>query len=1413
MPIKRVVVVFDDRQRPETTGVYCLSALRTLVDVCHVCPGEWDKAASFDADLYLNIDDGYQYRLPEAWRPAAWWVIDTHLSLEFDIQKSADFDVVCAAQRNGAESIRHAGHPRTSWLPLACDPAIHRRHKVGNKFNVCFVGNLVAGPRMSLVELLRQRFARVFVGRCYFEEMAKTYSASHIVFNRSILDDVNMRVFEALACGSMLITNDLSENGQAEMFSDGIHLATYSSPEELADKVDFYLRQPTLRRKIARAGMAEVHAKHSYLERMKTLLTECERFLEATKSNSASPRAKRPPPRIRDRTYYRFDRPEVSALVPENAKRILEIGCAAGQLGAAIKARQKARIVGIEIDEEASALAKQRLDRVYKADIEALPVDWNEGPFDAVICADVLEHLRDPKAVLEKVRRWMAPSGCLIASIPNVRHHSVISGLLAGNWTYETAGLLDNTHLRFFTRREAEKLLYRAGFQIELISYVPGADHSAWIDDGKKGEVRVGGLHVGGLPPQEAEEFYVYQFLLKAIVDSPPDNGLTSIVIVTHNGLDDTRACIESVRLFTDEPIEVIVVDNASTDSTPYYLDALSGVTVIRNQENRGFPAAANQGIAAANGQQAVLLNNDTIVTTGWLRRLLAALNSAPDVGLVGPRSNRVNGRQRVEASYDLKGLDGFAWDFAKAFDRQTEETETLSGFCLAIRRSVFEAVGVLDEAFGLGCLEDDDLCLRARRAGFKCVIARDAFVHHAGHRSFALAGLDQDALYQRNLVYFRRKWSAATPETGLGDVGLTSIIILCHNHVALTRRCVESVRRCTEVPYEFLLVDNGSSDGTQAYLASVPNATVITNQENRGFPAAVNQALAAAKGRQFVLLNNDTVVTSGWLGRLLRVMESRPTVGLVGPCSNAVSGEQRIDVSYGPELDGLEQFAELWARAHSGLTEETDRLVGFCLLISGRLVEEIGLLDEQFGLGCYEDDDYCRRAIKAGWKLVIARESFVHHEGGATFRSIGGDFGELLRVNRELFERKWASQVPIIHQDSDDGVCYPGFNLREGRDGSLLLERSPIVLSLCMIARDNAPTIRPAIESIRPWVDEMIVVDTGSNDGTPDLCERLGAHVSHFPWVDDFSAARNASLDQARGKWVFWMDSDDTIDEKCGRELRQLALSVHEPDMMGYVVRVHCPGPASADGSDVTIVDHVKLVRCHPRIRFEGRIHEQILPAIRRLGGQVGWTELFVTHSGYDHGQEAQQRKLERDLRILELELRDRPGHTFTLFNLGMTLLDAGRFREAAQHLEGSIAAAKPDESHLRKAYALLVSAHERSGDLVAAWRACADGLARFPLDDELRFRHGILLQNSGRLREATQVYRDLLSRSEPRHFTSVVQGIAGYKARHNLALAYEAMGQLAKAEDEWRAILAEVPGYGPAIAALDGMAVTSNP
>lgn len=240
----------------------------------------------------------------------------------------------------------------------------------------------------------------------------------------------------------------------------------------------------------------------------------------------------------------------------------------------------------------------------------------------------------------------------------------------------------------------------------------------------------------------------------------------------------------------------------------------------------------------------------------------------------------------------------------------------------------------------------------------------------------------------------------------------MTSIIILAHGQLALTRKCIASVVKHTDVPYRLILVDNGSTGGIPAYFRSLkkrPNVKVITNKTNLGFAAGVNAGIRASRGEDCVLLNNDTKVGEGWLRRLLAVAASDPTIGAVGPLSNNVSGPQMAGDEHYATPQGLDLWARYIARIHAGKVEDTPRLVFFCVLLKAGAIKAIGGgLDPRYGQGMFEDDDACLAMRVAGYRLVIARDVWCHHEASSTFKALRVDVDGLMARNQALFLEKW---------------------------------------------------------------------------------------------------------------------------------------------------------------------------------------------------------------------------------------------------------------------------------------------------------------------------------------------------------------------------------------------------------------------
>jgi glycosyltransferase involved in cell wall biosynthesis len=354
------------------------------------------------------------------------------------------------------------------------------------------------------------------------------------------------------------------------------------------------------------------------------------------------------------------------------------------------------------------------------------------------------------------------------------------------------------------------------------------------------------------------------------------------------------------------------------------------------------------------------------------------------------------------------------------------------------------------------------------------------------------------------------------------------------------------------------------------------------------------------------------------------------------------------------------------------------------------------------------------------------------------------------------------------------------------------------VELSLCMIVRDEEPRIAECLKSIAPYVDEMVVVDTGSTDRTREIARECGARVFNFAWTDSFAEARNQSLEQARGDWIFWMDADDVISPQVGQELRSL-IRRHPQRDVAYQIQVRIP-PGPKEFS-VSVVDHVKLFPNRPDLRFEHRIHEQILPSLRRAGLEVRFSELSVTHQNYDRSDAGQEKKRQRDFRLLELDLRDRPNHPFVLFNLGMTHLYATKEYEVAAHyLRRSLDESDWTDSIVRKAYAMITTARICQQDWGAAIAANEEGRSYYSDDAELLFQAGQIYQHVGRFSEARKALERLMDGREEPHYRSVDTGLRTYRGQHELALLFRLLGDLPHAEQVLRDIAAAFPDYIPA-------------
>lgn len=253
---------------------------------------------------------------------------------------------------------------------------------------------------------------------------------------------------------------------------------------------------------------------------------------------------------------------------------------------------------------------------------------------------------------------------------------------------------------------------------------------------------------------------------------------------------------------------------------------------------------------------------------------------------------------------------------------------------------------------------------------------------------------------------------STSTKDEEVNDHPVVSIIILTFNALEFTRKCIDSIMKHTSAHYEIVFVDNASSDGTVEYLTEMcennDHFSLIRNNENRGFAIGNNQGVKAAKGKYVLLLNNDVLVSHGWLSSMVEALEKHDKIGMVGPMTNSISGLQRIiNISYDVDT-GFEPFASQVRHTNAGNLTPRRRIAGFAMLMEKHLYDDVGGFDESFGSGNFEDDDFCLRVRARGKAIMVDESTFIHHFGSQTFKANGINYNQSLNKKSKIFFKKW---------------------------------------------------------------------------------------------------------------------------------------------------------------------------------------------------------------------------------------------------------------------------------------------------------------------------------------------------------------------------------------------------------------------
>ena len=255
----------------------------------------------------------------------------------------------------------------------------------------------------------------------------------------------------------------------------------------------------------------------------------------------------------------------------------------------------------------------------------------------------------------------------------------------------------------------------------------------------------------------------------------------------------------------------------------------------------------------------------------------------------------------------------------------------------------------------------------------------------------------------------------------------MLSIIIPAWNQHEMTLDCITAIRETTQ-DYEIIIVDNGSNPPLAKPYAGFVDVTLIRNEENLGFPVAVNQGIREARGDVVVLLNNDVIVTPGWADKMIGALDE---YSIVGPMTNDCAGRQRATVGFYEDKQSLFKVAAEWAEEYGGHTEGVRWIIGFCFMFRRSLFDELGPFDESLWPCCGEEIDWCLRAGEAGHKSGIVYGCYIHHEMSVTFRAMEEEgivsYREVIERNNEHMGKKWGDvwgNQSLIAQYAPSGLC-----------------------------------------------------------------------------------------------------------------------------------------------------------------------------------------------------------------------------------------------------------------------------------------------------------------------------------------------------------------------------------------------------
>lgn len=759
------------------------------------------------------------------------------------------------------------------------------------------------------------------------------------------------------------------------------------------------------------------------------------------------------PPNTEPHVYLRSiqadERTSLSVLARHVApgSTLLDLGCGSGALGAHLSSTQACIVDGVTLSETEAAHARQHYRHIEVADLEQtdLIAIFGQERYDAIVCADVLEHLRRPEDVLTACRRLLKPDGILLLSVPNAGYCGLLAELLQGDFRYREEGLLDRTHLRFFTRQSLRRFMGEQQWHLTsletIVRDVPDSEFNVAFDR---------------LPPAAARyilaapDAQVYQFIGVAqptttlaetasptATNDPPAQALFTAQLylgrtgryseeekITCRGiiglgrqtlvfpLPHTADAITQLRLDpADRPgfLHLYSVTLRHADGSPSWHWSASADTAFTLKSAPHDQIVWNMPLPSVSNAALLLLSGDDPwiklpIEPQILTRCLQTPGACLEVDAGWPMS-----ADYMALSSTVRSLEERLTHLEASIGRSRSEAVLASTTVRQLQQSLKQSQERMEP------LRLEYERLQATHAQLVEHVQRiETSTVYRATRPIVRAKMKLDRLLSSpsnttpaEPTHQASPTPATEPNTTLEIVepvanaspvaaSSVDIIVPVFKGLVDTQTCIDSVLASSnQTPFRLIVINDDSpepelTEWLRHKAAADRRIILLENEENLGFVGTANRGMALASHTDVLLLNNDTEVANDWLDRLRAAAYSASNVGTATPFSNnaTICSYPRFCASNElPPGQNTASLDALFARIHHRATLDIPTGVGFCLYIRRDCLTQVGLLDtEQFGKGYGEENDFCQRAIQAGWRNLHALDTFVRHTGGVSF-------------------------------------------------------------------------------------------------------------------------------------------------------------------------------------------------------------------------------------------------------------------------------------------------------------------------------------------------------------------------------------------------------------------------------------------